>query len=200
MPRIYPSARDKILDATERVILRDGPHGVSVDAILLESGMSKGGFFHHFPTKTALLLGLFDRQTSAVAASAEHSVRDDTGTPARSLRAQIRLAFDKPPREREHNRALVMALVVGVMESAEVAARARKANRRALATARAEGVDTGTALVIQLALDGYFLGESYKTTKLDGNERAALRASLLALLERKPQRAQRRAAQKGARP
>jgi len=52
------------------------------------------------------------------------------------------------------------------------------------------------ALVIQLALDGYFLGESYKTTKLDGNERA----SLLALLERKPRRARRRAAQKGARP
>jgi hypothetical protein len=30
MPRVYSSARDKILDATERVILRDGPHGVSV--------------------------------------------------------------------------------------------------------------------------------------------------------------------------
>jgi AcrR family transcriptional regulator len=200
MRRIYPNARDKILDATERVILRDGPHGASVDAILLESGMSKGGFFHHFPTKTALLLGLFDRLASAVAASAEQSVRDDTGAPAPSLRRQIRLAFDRPPRERECNRALVMALVVGVMESTEVAARARKANRRALATARAEGVDTGTALVIQLALDGYFLGESYKTTKLDGNERAALREALLGLLERKPQRVQRRAAQKGARP
>jgi len=164
------------------VILRDGPHGLSVDAILLESGMSKGGFFHHFPTKAALLLGLFDRLTSAVAASVEHSVRDGTSPPARSLRAQIRLAFDKPPRERERNRALVMALVVGVMESTEVAARARKANRRAL------------------ALDGYFLGESYKTTKLNGSERAALRASLLALLERKPRRTQRRAARKGARP
>ena len=54
--------------------------------------------------------------------------------------------------------------------------------------------------MIRLALDGYFLGESYNTTKLDGNERAALRASLLALLERKPRRARRRAAQKGARP
>ena len=197
--RIYPSARDKILDATERVILRDGPHGVSVDAVLLESGMSKGGFFHHFPSKTALLLGLFDRLTRAVAASAERSVGGDAGAPARSLCAQIRLAFDRPPRERERNRALVMALVVGVMESTEVAARARKANRHALATARAEGVDTGTALVIQLALDGYFLGESYKTIKLDGDERAALCASLLALLKRKQRRAKRRPAQKRAR-
>ena len=84
MRRIYPSARDKILDATERVILRDGPHGLSVDAILLESGMSKGGFFHHFPTKTALLLGLFDRLTSAVAASAAHSVRDSPDGPAQA--------------------------------------------------------------------------------------------------------------------
>jgi AcrR family transcriptional regulator len=40
------------------VILRDGPHGVSVDAVLAESAMSKGGFFHHFPTKAAVLGGL----------------------------------------------------------------------------------------------------------------------------------------------
>ena len=151
--------------------------------MIAESGMSKGGFFHHFPTKAALLLGLFDRLTSAVAASVEHSVRDGTSPPARSLRAQIRLAFDKPPRERERNRALVMALVVGVMESTEVAARARKANRRALATARAEGVDAGTALVIQLALDGYFLGEAFKTIKLERDDREALRATLHTLVD-----------------
>lgn len=198
MRRIYPSARDKILDATERVILRDGPSGVTVDAVLAESGMSKGGFFHHFATKTALLLGLFDRLAGAVAARAEQSIRAAPRARARLLRTQIFFAFDMPPPDRERNRALVLALVAGVMESPAVAAHACKTNRQALATACAEGVDTGTALLIQLALDGYFLAESFKTIKLDGAERAALRAALLALLEPKPRRRTRNPAKKGA--
>ena len=78
MRRIYPSARDKILDATERVILRDGPSGVTVDAVLAESGMSKGGFFHHFATKTALLGGLLERLSRAIASMAPPSMRGDT--------------------------------------------------------------------------------------------------------------------------
>ena len=78
MPRVYSSARDKILAATERVILRDGPHGVSVDAVLAESGMSKGGFFHHFPTKAALLGELLERLSPAAAATAAASMRGDS--------------------------------------------------------------------------------------------------------------------------
>lgn len=188
MRRIYPSARGKILDATERVILRDGPSGVTVDAVLAESGMSKGGFFHHFATKTALLGGLLERLSRAIASMAAPSMRGDRRLRGRALRAQIAVAFDLPPAERERNRALVLAFVAGVMECPALAAHARKANRQTLATARAEGVDTGTALLIQLALDGYLLAESFKTIKLDGAERAALRSALLALLEPKPRR------------
>lgn len=197
MRRIYPSARDKILDATERVILRDGPSGVTVDAVLAESGMSKGGFFHHFATKTALLGGLLERLSRDIASMAAPSMRGDQRLRGRALRAQIAIAFDLPPAQRERNRALVLAFVAGVMECPALAAHARKANRQTLATARVEGADTGTALLIQLALDGYLLAESFKTIKLDRAERAALRSALLALLEPKPRRLVRRAAKKG---
>ena len=94
MSRVYSGARDKILDATERVILRDGPHGVSVDAVLAESGMSKGGFFHHFPTKAALLGGLLERLSRAVAATAASSMRGDSRPRGRALRAR-RLDSDR---------------------------------------------------------------------------------------------------------
>lgn len=197
MRRIYPSARDKILDATERVILRDGPSGVTVDAVLAESGMSKGGFFHHFATKTALLGGLLERLSRAIASMAAPSMRGDRRPRGRALRAQIAVAFDLPPAERERNRALVLAFVAGIMECPPLAVHARKANRQTLATSRAEGVDTGTALLIQLALDGYLLAESFKTIKLDGAERSALRSALLALLEPKPRRPTRGPSKKG---
>jgi AcrR family transcriptional regulator len=192
MPRVYSSARDKILDATERVILRDGPRGVSVDAVLAESGVSKGGFFHHFPTKAALLTGLLERLSRSVEAIAAASMRGDSQGRGRALRAQIAGAFDLPPAERERTRTLVLALIAGVMESPEVAAQARKANRDALASATDEGVDRGAALCVQLALDGYFIGEIFKTIKLDRNDREALRATLHALVDTRPRRPGRR--------
>jgi AcrR family transcriptional regulator len=201
IPRVYSSARDKILDATERVILRDGPHGVSVDAVLAESGMSKGGFFHHFPTKAALLGGLLERLSRAVAATAAASMRGDSRLRGRALRAQIAVAFDLPPAKRERTRALVLALLAGVMESQDVAAQARKANRDALAIASGEGVDRGAALCVQLALDGYFLGEAFKTIKLGREDREALRATLHTLVDATPtRRARRGRAHRGARP
>ena len=198
MPRVYSSARDKILDATERVILRYGPQGVSVDAVLAESGVSKGGFFHHFPTKAALLAGLLERLSCSVEAIAAASMRGDSQGRGRALRAQIAGAFDLPPAERERTRALVLALVAGVMESPDVAAKARKANRDALATASHEGVDRGAALCVQLALDGYVLGEIFKTIKLDRDDREALRTTLYGLVDATPRRPARRRRRRAA--
>jgi hypothetical protein len=106
-----------------------------------------------------------------------------------------------PPAERERTRALVLALLAGVMESQDVAAQARKANRDALAIASGEGVDRGAALCVQLALDGYVLGEAFKTIKLGRDDRKALRATLHTLVDATPTRPARRGhAHRGARP
>jgi len=51
---------------------------INDDAVLAESGMSKGGFFHHFPTKAALLGELLERLSRAAAATAPASMRGDS--------------------------------------------------------------------------------------------------------------------------
>jgi AcrR family transcriptional regulator len=179
VPRVYKNSKNEILDAAERVILRDGPGGLSVDAVLLEAGVSKGGFFHHFATKEALLGALLERLSAAVAERATASIGRDAEPFARSLRGQIALAFDMPRADRERTRALVLA---AVMEAPAVAKHARVANERSLSVARAEGVDAGIALVVQLALDGYFLSESFGTLRLDKRRKTELRETLLGLL------------------
>lgn len=190
MPRVYTSSREKILDATERVILRDGPRGVSVDAVLKEAAISKGGFFHHFATKDALLGALIERLSAGVAAQAAGSMQGDASQRGRFLRAQIALAFDMPPAERERTRALVLALLAAVMEAPAVASQARRSNEEAIAAATEDGVPLGPALVVQLALDGYFLGQSFATIKLDAKRRTAIRETLLSLVA-EPKRARR---------
>lgn len=53
--------RERILDGAQRLILEHGLSATSVDAILSETGTSKGSFFHHFPTKNHLARALVER-------------------------------------------------------------------------------------------------------------------------------------------
>ncbi|HUC76667.1 MAG TPA: hypothetical protein VMS04_15300, partial [Vicinamibacterales bacterium] len=61
-----------------------------------------------------------------------------------------------------------------------------------------EGVDRGAALCVQLALDGYVLGEIFKTIKLDRDDREALRTTLYGLVDATPRRPARRRRKRAA--
>lgn len=47
--------QDEILDAAQRLFLRDGYAETPVQAILDEVGIAKGTFYHHYPSKSHLL-------------------------------------------------------------------------------------------------------------------------------------------------
>jgi AcrR family transcriptional regulator len=53
--------RDKMLDAAEIVVERQGIGNLTLDAVAAEAGMSKGGLLHHFPSKNQLVEALVVR-------------------------------------------------------------------------------------------------------------------------------------------
>lgn len=55
------SAREQILRAAHDLVFERGFTATTVDAILAVTGVSKGAFFHHFPTKGALGKALIER-------------------------------------------------------------------------------------------------------------------------------------------
>ncbi|TQS39598.1 TetR/AcrR family transcriptional regulator [Cryptosporangium phraense] len=65
------SARDRILDTATALFYADGIRGVGIDRIIAEAGVAKATFYHHFPTKDALvcayLTGMHDREVAALA-------------------------------------------------------------------------------------------------------------------------------------
>lgn len=48
------ATRQRLIDATVRLMLKQGFAGTSVDLICKEAGMTKGSFFHHFESKEAI--------------------------------------------------------------------------------------------------------------------------------------------------
>lgn len=53
--------RERILAAAEALILREGYAGMSIDRLLKETGLAKGGFFHHFKGKAELARSVLER-------------------------------------------------------------------------------------------------------------------------------------------
>jgi AcrR family transcriptional regulator len=66
-----PSARDRVLDAYETLLIEHGGAAVTLDAVVAAAGVSKGGLLYHFASKDALAAGLLDRLRERSAADAQ---------------------------------------------------------------------------------------------------------------------------------
>lgn len=60
MRKKQPDAvKRSLLDATISLALSEGVSGVTVQAVAAAAGVTKGGLFHHFPSKQALIEGVY---------------------------------------------------------------------------------------------------------------------------------------------
>ena len=55
------TARERALDAFERLLRTSGERAATLDAIAADAGISKGGLLYHFESKDALVTGLLER-------------------------------------------------------------------------------------------------------------------------------------------
>jgi TetR/AcrR family transcriptional regulator, transcriptional repressor for nem operon len=56
-----PDTRTRILDVAQAGVVAKGFDATSIDEITTEAGISRAGFFYHFPDKSALALALLER-------------------------------------------------------------------------------------------------------------------------------------------
>ncbi|WP_315654960.1 TetR/AcrR family transcriptional regulator [Amycolatopsis sp. PS_44_ISF1] len=59
MPK--PSARERVLDSYEVILIERGPLEITLEAVAARAGVSKGGLLYHFGSKDALRDGLLER-------------------------------------------------------------------------------------------------------------------------------------------
>ena len=84
-------ARDRLLDAAERVVVESGATHLTLDAVAKSAGVSKGGLLYHFPSKEALLEGMLARHFQDVDAEvAKRLEKRAAGTSGRPRKGSSR--------------------------------------------------------------------------------------------------------------
>ena len=82
--------RNAILDAALTVIAREGAGRLTLDAIVRESGISKGGLMHQFRSKELVLQALLERHSAHFAAfKRDFLAANEAALPQPELAAQI---------------------------------------------------------------------------------------------------------------
>jgi AcrR family transcriptional regulator len=64
-PRSEETTRDRLLTAAEMAILDKGFAATSIEELIAEVGITKGGFFYHFKDKNALVEAILERHLDA---------------------------------------------------------------------------------------------------------------------------------------
>ncbi len=97
MPRVvkHPDIRRaELLDRASELFLRHGYDNVSLNDLIADAGVSKGAFYHWFPSKDALIAALAERSAREVFAGIEDAVAGCRGNALARLNALLEAGFD----------------------------------------------------------------------------------------------------------
>lgn len=91
-----PTARDRVLDATERCLRRSGLRRMTMTEVAREAGLSRAWLYRQFPDKASLVLATLARIDGQFWADAHARVAAARGLPARVAEA-VALSRERQP-------------------------------------------------------------------------------------------------------
>ena len=170
-------ARERLLDAAERVVVESGATHLTLDAVAKSAGISKGGLLYHFPSKEALLQGMVTRHFQEVDAEVGKRLASRAGKPSRAdlFRERMRVLLELNP----GRPGVGVAMLAASADNAEQMAVCRAEYRKLLDQfTKLPGGFEGTAQVL-LAVQGLLLAELLHLSPYTPRERSRLVKALL---------------------
>ena len=179
MGRTRKISRDDILDAAERVVVRLGAAGLSIDAVAQEAGVSKATVVYDHKSKSALLEALVDRRVKSDMAHVEACVAAAGGTVHAELFGRIAAAEKKLD---EVDRAIAVAVSASMTSEARVQQIMRDWTEMDL-KAMAGGDRPQAAMMAYLALMGFYSTELFGFHTWPDKERQRLLDDIRAIYD-----------------
>ncbi len=165
-------SKDKILDAAERVVLRDGVMHLTLDAVAAQAQMSKGGLLYHFPSKDDLIRGMIRRLHEQFRSDVKRFEAEDPNPVGRKARAVLNAAFPAEPSESaERCDRLAAALLAAVATNRSLLDDVREFSAQQEQDLLNDGLDPVQAMIIHLAADGLWLSSLFGVLRPSGQLR-----------------------------
>jgi AcrR family transcriptional regulator len=170
-------ARDRLLDAAERLVAEMGAAHLTLDAVAKFAGVSKGGLLYHFPSKESLLEGMLTRHLGEVEARVASRLAERGGKPSRAevFRERIRVLLELRP-ERP---AVGAAVVAASADNPALMAGCRAVYRELLDEFSKLPGGFERAATVLLAAQGLLLAELLHLSPYTPEERERLVAALV---------------------
>ncbi|MES2290847.1 MAG: TetR/AcrR family transcriptional regulator [Pseudomonadota bacterium] len=86
--------RAALIDAAAEMIAEKGMARLTVDAVARAAGVTKGGLFHHFPTKDDLVQGVLEAMTQFASERIDEAMASDPEPHGRFTRAYLNGVFE----------------------------------------------------------------------------------------------------------
>jgi AcrR family transcriptional regulator len=174
------SARERILEAAERVISDVGAARLTLDGVAQAAGVSKGGLLYHFPSKESLLGALAQRYVDSMEQCIRAARGDLQEGSSRDLKACILGVLGSDPRAKAMGAVLLLATAANDVALLEVI---RKRIADNTAELEATSTDFARAAIVSLAVDGLKLRESLRISPFTEAQREEIVKELLKMAD-----------------
>lgn len=149
--------RERLLDAAEQVVSRDGVSSLTLDAVAREAGVSKGGLLYHFPSKSQLVTEVVERMARCCEAEHNANVSSEPAGPGAFTRAYLATRAARVERVLDPGsncRPLHTAIVAGAGTDPQYLEPFRQRVLRWQEQLEDDGIDPVIATIVRLAIDG----------------------------------------------
>ena len=161
------TSKNRILDAAERIVLRDGPGHLTLDAVAAETSLSKGGVLYHFATKDDLIRGMITRLIDQFEGEMAQLLEQDTDPAGRQTRAYLNALVDPPVAPPEQSERICAALLAAAAHNPSLLEPVQDRVRSWQTRMVEDGLDPVMATIIRLACDGLWMTELLRLPPLD---------------------------------
>ena len=142
---------DRVLDAGERVVIRDGASNLTLDAVAAEAGISKGSVLYDCKSKHALIQAIIERKIATEDKKTETAVAKLSGQKNAEIRGRIAVAAGWLGEEAE---PVALQLCSALAQDEDLQCLVRASVNQALAKVADTSENPRAALVALLALEG----------------------------------------------
>ena len=177
--QVESDTRQRLLEAAEKVTLREGVSKMTLDAVCEEAGMSKGGLFYHFSGKDDLISGMVSRLVERFERDIEANL---AGEGAGRWVGAYAEAASPLSGDKERELSVTAALMAAMANDPELAEPLRERYAFWQAQMEDDGLDPAFATLMRLAIDGLWLSKLFGLAPPSGEFREEVLAEALRMI------------------